>query len=224
MALLSAAAYGFPGDDWAVLARDSRNLAMALRRFERSEEMVLGVESLERRQTAARERLETLLLGNAGSAKAVDSDPMGPENRPHQYTYKLSPNPEQDTVLAPEACNATAGQAVGSSPPLVQQEPAEQGRVLKLRPDELVRLAPRLRPYLGGERGLARGGRRIVVALPARVNSRIIRWPPSGGGATRWTNTSRAPNHQRAGPRLWLKKRKYQIRLRKALRLDFLSG
>jgi hypothetical protein len=30
----------------------------------------------------------------------------------------------------------------------VRQEPVETGRVLKLHPDELVRLAPRLMPYL----------------------------------------------------------------------------
>jgi replication initiation protein RepC len=147
--LETAAEYGLLGDDWAVLARDSRNLALALRRIERPEEMVLGVESLERRQRAARERLETLLLaGTAGSAEAVDSDPTGPENRPHQHTYKPSPDPKPDTVLAPGARNTAAGQAIGSSPPLVRQEPAEQGRVLRLHPDELVHLAPRLKPYL----------------------------------------------------------------------------
>jgi replication initiation protein RepC len=147
--LETAAEYGFPGDDWAALARDSRNLAGALRRVERPEEMVLGVESLERRQRAARERLETLLLASTtGSAEAVDSDPRGPENRPHQYIYKSNTDPDQDTVLAPEACTAAVGQAIGSSLSSVRQEPAEQGRVLKLHPEELVRLAPRLKPYL----------------------------------------------------------------------------
>ena len=114
---------------------------MALKRPERPEVMVLGVESLERCQKAARERLEGLL-------KVVDSDPLGAENGPHQYTYKPSPDPEQDTVVAPETCSEPAGQTSGSSPASVRQEPAEKGRVLKLLPDELVRLAPRLKPYL----------------------------------------------------------------------------
>jgi replication initiation protein RepC len=35
-----------------------------------------------------------------------------------------------------------------SGPAPVRQEPVEKGRVLKLHPDELVRLAPRLKPYL----------------------------------------------------------------------------
>ena len=109
--LETAAEYGFQGEDWASLARDARNLAMALRRVERPEEMVLGVESLERRQRAARERLESLLSAvTAGPSEAVDSDPKGPENRPHQYTYKPNLYPEPDTVVAPETCNVAGWQ------------------------------------------------------------------------------------------------------------------
>ena len=85
---------------------------MALRRVERPEEMALGVESLERRQRAARERLERLLSTvTAGPSEAVDSDPKGPENQPHQYTYKPNLYPEPDTVMAPEACKSLAGSA-----------------------------------------------------------------------------------------------------------------
>jgi len=60
--LETAAEYGFQGEEWATLARDSRNLTRGLRTVERIEEMALGVESLERRQRAGRERLEMLLL------------------------------------------------------------------------------------------------------------------------------------------------------------------
>ena len=139
--LETAAEYGFQGEEWSQLARDTQGLAMAVKRPEKPEVMVVGVESLERRQKAARKRLESLL-------KVVDSDPLGSENGPHQYTYKPSPNPGQDTVAAPETCNEPAGQVISSSSASVRQEPAEKGRVLKLHPDELVRLAPRLKPYL----------------------------------------------------------------------------
>jgi hypothetical protein len=47
-----------------------------------------------------------------------------------------------------QAYSGPAGQVSGSSSAPVQHEPAETGRVLKLHPDELVRLAPRLMPYL----------------------------------------------------------------------------
>ncbi|HEX7199629.1 MAG TPA: helix-turn-helix domain-containing protein, partial [Dongiaceae bacterium] len=59
--LETAAEYGLQGEDWAGLAREAASLARALRRVERPTEMLLGVESLERRQREARERLEALL-------------------------------------------------------------------------------------------------------------------------------------------------------------------
>ena len=59
--LETAAEYGFQGEEWSQLARDTQGLARALKRPERPEDMALGVESLERRQKAARERLESLL-------------------------------------------------------------------------------------------------------------------------------------------------------------------
>ena len=66
-------------------------------KIERLEEMALGVESLERRQREARERLENLLAELApASPEAVNSDPKGAENGPHQYTYKPNLYPEQE--------------------------------------------------------------------------------------------------------------------------------
>ena len=156
--LETAAEYGFQGEEWLKLADDSRNLATALRRVERPEEMALGVESLERRQRAARERLEILLSAvTAGPSETVDSDPKGPENRPHQYTYKPSPDPKEDTVIAFEERSWPDG--VAGDDPLPPARPQEEtrsqrpartdsGTVMKLGTDELTRLAPRLRPYL----------------------------------------------------------------------------
>ena len=59
--LETAAEYGLPGEEWVRLARDIQGLTRALRGLDRPETMALGVESLERRQKAARERLEGLL-------------------------------------------------------------------------------------------------------------------------------------------------------------------
>src|SRR5215469_11464350 len=59
--LETAAEYGLAGEDWTGLARDAQSLARALRTVDRPAEMLLGVESLERRQRAVRERLEALL-------------------------------------------------------------------------------------------------------------------------------------------------------------------
>src|SRR6202142_3454036 len=85
--LETVAEYGLPGEEWTTLTRETRALTMALRKIERLEEMTLGVESLERRQRSARERLEFLLSTiELDGRDSVDSDPLGPENRPHQYT------------------------------------------------------------------------------------------------------------------------------------------
>jgi replication initiation protein RepC len=170
--LETAAEYGFTGEEWTNLIRESRNLTLALRQIERPEEMTLGVESLERRQAAARERLESLLAAAAPVASdPVNSDPKGPENRPHQYTYKPSLYPEQDTVTTSEGCKSDrvgdraeperperpheqpggresgAGEGAAKSPP-VETHRTDSGTVMRLSIDELMLLAPRLRGYL----------------------------------------------------------------------------
>jgi replication initiation protein RepC len=146
--LETAAEYGFLGEEWIILRRETRDLREALRKVE-PEEMALGVESLERRQRSARERLELLLSKLESEAReSVFPSPKGPENRPHQYTYKPSLNPEQDTVIAQNESSRPGGEAVAPNPAPARAQPAETGRVLKLAPDELVRLAPKLKAYL----------------------------------------------------------------------------
>lgn len=162
--LETAAEYGFPGEEWVTLDREARNLVRALRRMELPAEMALGVESLERRQRSARERLEMLLAAAASTvSEAVDSDPKGAENGPHQYTYKPILDPDQDTVLASEECKSAAREAVTPSatpvpPPTSSKgregeghtKPArtDSGTVMRLSTRELAHLAPRLRTYL----------------------------------------------------------------------------
>lgn len=118
-------------------------LIRALRDVERIEEMELGVASLECRQTAARERLEQLL-------GAVDSDPKGSENRPHNNNYKPDPYPEQDTVIAAKQCSGAGEGPVPQSQARVPSKQPERGMVDGIAPDELVRFAPKLKPYLRG--------------------------------------------------------------------------
>jgi replication initiation protein RepC len=73
--LETAAEYAIEGEEWQTLARETEALTRALRSVERVDEMEAGVTSLERMQTAARKRLETLL-------GIVETDPKGAENRP----------------------------------------------------------------------------------------------------------------------------------------------
>jgi replication initiation protein RepC len=143
-----------------------------LRRIESPEEMAFGVQSLERRQAEALARLEDLLAAAASVASdPVDSDPKGPENRPHQYIYKPSLYPEQDTVTASEGCKSDriedraepetlqrpheqpGGRESGAGedaakPARVETHRTDNGTVMRLSIDELMHLAPRLRGYL----------------------------------------------------------------------------
>ena len=139
--LETAQEYGFDGAEWQTLARETRALARALRAVERPDEMAAGVESLERRQQAAREQLESLLLG-------VKTIPLGIENEPHQHNYKPNPDPEQDTVIAAKDCSGEGEGPVPTSPAPERPHRPEKGMVHGIRPDELVQLMPRLKPYL----------------------------------------------------------------------------
>ena len=157
----TVAEYGFGGDEWVKLARDSRNLTQALKMIERLEEMALGVQSLERRQLEARVRLELRLAElAAASSEAVNPDPKGAENGPHQYTYKPSLHPQEDTVVASEECKSGVAGAVsdqaggrksgkdGTGEGAEKPVRTDTGTVMKLSTGELTHLAPRLRDYL----------------------------------------------------------------------------
>ena len=139
--LETAQEYGFADAEWQSLARETAALTRALRGVEHPSEMESGVKSLECRQSAARARLERLL-------GVVDSDPKGPENRPHQYNYKPNPDPKQDTVIAAKGCSGEGKGVGGQSPAPVQRQRPEKGMVHGIRPDELPRLTPKLKPYL----------------------------------------------------------------------------
>jgi replication initiation protein RepC len=152
--LETVAEYGLRCDEWRSLAEDTAAITRALKAIERPEDMQAGVASLEARQAAARERLVVLL-------KLVDSDPKETENRPHQHSYKLTLDPEQDTVIAAKDCSGEGEGSVPQPPASEQPQPIasdhspseerrrpEKGMVHGIAPDELVRLAPRLKPYL----------------------------------------------------------------------------
>ena len=139
--LETAAEYGFAGEEWQVLARDAQALTRALKGVEHAEEMEAGVKSLEDRQAAARVRLEDLL-------KPVNTTPEQPENRPHQHNYKPNPNPEQDTVITTEKCSMAGEESPSPVPVPEPRHCPEKDRRHGIAADELVRLAPKLRPYL----------------------------------------------------------------------------
>jgi replication initiation protein RepC len=139
--LESARDYNLSDEEWSTLERDMRMIVEKLRRAERPDVMEAGVVSLERRQNEARNRLEMLL-------KAVRKTPSPSENAPHQYTYKPTLNPKQDTVITSKSSSETPDIKVLSSATPETSEQPEKGITHRIQPDELVRLAPRLKTYL----------------------------------------------------------------------------
>ena len=139
--LETACDYNLRGEDWLTLEHEARAIVRELKRAERPDDLEVGVLSLERRQYEARSRLEMLL-------KDVNKAPSQPENAPHQYTYKPTPYPEQDTVITSRTSSeAPEAQVPFSATAEVPNRP-EKGSVHGIRPDELIKLAPRLKPYL----------------------------------------------------------------------------
>jgi replication initiation protein RepC len=151
--LETASEYGLDGDEWEALARETKDLLSALKEVERVEEMEIGVKSLQRRQEAARERLETLL-------GTVETDPKEPENRTHIYNYNRTSNLNKDTVIAAKECSGPSETFSSQDPrpvpggtnrlsvPPERPERTDKGLVDRTSADELARLAPKLRDYL----------------------------------------------------------------------------
>ena len=139
--LETARDYNLGGEEWLMLEREARAIARELKRVETPDEMEGGVISLERRQHQARSRLEMLL-------KNVNKTPSQAEIAPHQYTYKPTPYPEQDTVIACNTSSEPQEEPVPLSAAPEAPKRLENGMVHGICPDELVRLAPRLKPYL----------------------------------------------------------------------------
>jgi replication initiation protein RepC len=133
--------YDLKGEEWLTLDHEARAIRLELKRAETPDNMERGVVSLEWRQQQARNHLEMLL-------KDVKKIPSQSEIAPHQYTYKPTPYPQQDTVIASNTSSEPQEDLVPlpAAPELRMR--SEKGMVHGIRPDELVWLAPRLKPYL----------------------------------------------------------------------------
>ena len=139
--LETARDYDLRGEEWLTLEHEARAIVRELKGVERPDDMEAGVVSLEWRQHEARSRLEMLL-------KDVNKAPSQSENAPHQYTYKPTPYPEQDTVIASGTSSEAPEAPVPFSAASEVPKRPEKGSVQGIRPDELIKLAPRLKPYL----------------------------------------------------------------------------
>jgi replication initiation protein RepC len=122
---------------WPQLEADTANLVRAAKNAERSEDLALIVASLERRKNEAEQVLRDL-------AEPVEKNPMGSENGPHFTTTNLTVN-LKDTVIASKASGRPGVPSPNPNPPVSAATP-DLG--LRLKPSQLVELAPRLNRYL----------------------------------------------------------------------------
>jgi replication initiation protein RepC len=122
---------------WSRLAAETADLVKAGRRAACSEELELVVKALEGRKTEAEQWLRDM-------AQPVNPDPAGAENGPHTTTTNnQSIHPCQDTVIATEDCSPALAEPKTATPTLVCPEKA-----LRIKPAELIDLAPRLAQYI----------------------------------------------------------------------------
>ena len=139
------AALGPLPPDWQRLVAETADLVVAARQTTRSEDLALVVKSLENRKAEAEQWLRD-------TAKPVETDPVGSENRPHTTSTNLPLNPYKDTVIATEISSRApaAPKPVPSVPasPVSPDLPISPEKALGVTPAELVDLAPRLAQYV----------------------------------------------------------------------------
>lgn len=158
------------GDKWEACRTAAATASRAVGGRKNSDEMEMAVATLERVQREMRLYLEAAFATQADSQSSlvpvsVDINPKEPENWPHITTTNQLLNPK-DTVIAPEGSRvgaaaspspahpigvaATSGRdrGVENSKRVGANARTDSGSLLKITPIELMKLAPRLKPYL----------------------------------------------------------------------------
>jgi len=134
---------GAQGHDSEALRRllqEAAELVRAGSQCDRSDELTLAVQALERRRDEIQRLLSDLI-------KPVETTPMGAENDTHSTTTTLTPNDINHTVIA---SNKSSGLEAPEGPnDQVQSKPKHLfPEALHITPGTLVELAPRLAPYM----------------------------------------------------------------------------
>jgi len=150
----TATEIGAYDEHWQALLSETLSADRSILRLTEAGAIEGIVLRLEASAEAARATLEKRLQAVEASAPiSVDSDPKGPQDRPHQYNYNPASNPQEDTVGAsgesrpaasepsPVAAVATEARQPATVPPIAES-------AMRLTAGELTRLAPRLKPYI----------------------------------------------------------------------------
>jgi replication initiation protein RepC len=143
------------------LRRTASAASQAIGGLVRSGDLTPAVEALEVVAIGARQALEMALIARANAVQSasqtVEMRPRGRTDAAHITTTNQLSNPT-DTVIALNKCSRSgvSGEHGGGqwrdqasdSRTGGTSERQDRGAVIKITPDELVRIAPRLKPYL----------------------------------------------------------------------------
>jgi replication initiation protein RepC len=134
-------AQGHDSERLQELMREAADLVKAGSSCDRSDELGVAVNALERRRDEIQQILRELI-------KPVEKTPMGDENDTHSTSTTLTENLIKDTVIA-----ADKSSSVEEAPPVPNDQAVlKPDRLfpesLQITPATLVQLAPRLSPYM----------------------------------------------------------------------------
>jgi hypothetical protein len=160
-AIETAEEWGLSGEGFEpdALKRETRERLEAIHAAGTIDHKTLLVAELEARQQAVDNWLRNALKkARESAALSPDSDPSRPVSRPHIEPTNPPHNLKEDTVIARQGCSEVepTAQACNQPPEPAQDaqqdsEPREVGQgweALKLTPDRLLALSPRLEPFL----------------------------------------------------------------------------
>jgi replication initiation protein RepC len=166
------AVQGWEPDGWLQLSEEVAALALACRHASRSDELAAIVGGLERWKIQAEELVRELV-------KPMETNPEGLASEPQRYTgTTLKTYPNKDTVTAHQTNSGTVAEPVHEAP-LSSQRNGLFPEPLKLTPEHLLELAPRLAPYI--PTGSA------DIAWPAIVDAAAWLGGEMGISRTLWT-------------------------------------
>jgi replication initiation protein RepC len=144
---------GIMPDGWPQMEADTAVLVRAAKGVDRSDDMFLIAGSVERRKIDAEQWLKEAV---EKASKPVETDPVGLENEPHTITTNSTLNLE-DTVIACEGSSRDeqtvppsprVGHEAASPPPLPPVRPVTMEREFRIKPEQLLDLAPCLATYV----------------------------------------------------------------------------
>lgn len=168
--LQTADEQGITGEEWEAYCSAATMASRGVASRRNSDEMEKALATLEAVQCEMRQYLEKTFNRQAKappsvSESSVDIDPKGPENWPHITTTNYLINPKDTVIAQGEIKVAALAEPTTSQPTKLEKRSTRSRGVknshgaatnsqtdpesfIKITPTELIKLAPRMKPYL----------------------------------------------------------------------------